>query len=68
MSILTIAWSMISGACFMLGFMHLLLWSKDRAQRFYLFSAMMALASGAGALNELGLMQADSIVRHMDLL
>ena len=56
MSTLTTTWSMCAAASFMLGLLHLLLWSKDRHAFVYLLSTLMALSAGTGAMVELALM------------
>ena len=68
MSILTIAWSMCAAASFMLGLLHLLLWSKDRRAFVYLLSTLMALSAGTGAMVELALMHAPSIDAYRILI
>ncbi len=55
---------MCAAASFMLGLMHLLLWSKDRRAGVYLLSMLMALSGGASALSELALMHAQSIAAY----
>ncbi len=68
MSPLTVAWSMCASASLVLALMHLSLWSQDRQSRVYLWSALMALAAGANALAELGLMHAESLQTYRTLL
>ena len=68
MSILTIAWSMCAAASFLLGLLHLLLWSKDRRAFVYLLSTLMALSAGTGAMVELALMHAPSIDAYRILI
>ena len=68
MSILTIAWSMCAAASFMLGLLHLLLWSRDRRAFVYLLSTLMGLSAGTGAMVELALMHAPSIDAYRILI
>ena len=59
---------MCAAASFMLGLLHLLLWSKDRHAGVYLLSMLMAFSGGANALTELALMHAQSIDAYRLLL
>ncbi len=61
MSLLTIIWSMLSAACLVIGQMHALVWWHDRTRRLNLVVAVMAVAAGANAMVELGLMKSASI-------
>ncbi len=60
-SILTILWSMCAAASFMLGFLHLFFWFKNKNQYIYILSTIMAMSAGVSALLELGLLMTTSV-------
>jgi signal transduction histidine kinase len=64
MSVLTIAWSMAAAACWILGLMHLLLWSQKRQATVYLLSSLMAFSAGASAMLELGMLSTQSLTTY----
>jgi len=59
---------MCAAASFMIGLLHLLLWSKDRRVFVYLLSTLMALSAGTGAMVELALMHSPSIDAYRILI
>ena len=68
MSVLTVAWSMVSAAGLLLGGIQFMIWMRDRERLAFLLAAIMASAAGALALLELGLMGAASPTAYHGLL
>ncbi|WP_455211750.1 PAS domain S-box protein, partial [Kaarinaea lacus] len=67
MNWLTVAWSMCSGICVMLGLLHFLLWASNRNLK-YLLSVNMAFSAAACAMLELNMLQSTSIPNYQLLL
>ena len=61
---MTVAWSMSSAACLMLGLTCVMLWLRDPRRGTYLLAAIMALAAGASAMTELSLSRAPDIAAY----
>ena len=68
MSLLTVAWSMCTAACIMLGLTHLLLFFHQRRSALYLLSSLMAFAAAVETMLVLALMNAQSIDTYGTLL
>lgn len=64
LSLLTIAWSMVASASWILGLMHLLIWSQKRQATVYLLSSLMAFSAGASAMLELGMLSTQSLATY----
>jgi PAS domain S-box-containing protein len=54
----TVLWSTVASACFMLGLLHLLTWSQRRSRWAYFFFFLAALGTAGMAIGELWLMRA----------
>ncbi len=67
-STLTMLWSMCASVCFMLGFIHLLFWFKNKQQYLYFLSSIMAMSAGVSALLELTLLITKSVDTYIELL
>jgi PAS domain S-box-containing protein len=61
---MTIAWSMCSAACAMLGLISVMLWLRGQRMTRYVLAATMALAASASAMTELNLARAPDIATY----
>ena len=59
---------MCATASFMLGFLHLFFWFKNKNQYIYILSTIMAMSAGVSALLELGLLMTTSVDTYNELL
>jgi len=68
MSLLTIAWSMAAAACGMMGLSHIVLCFKGQRRYVHLLSSIMAFSAAAGAMVELALLHAATVIEYQALL